>query len=83
MERLRNLLRLSPRKQKNISVYIGVAGYSAMLITGDFLVGVWSKLIAEMLRIGFYQETEAPDMVLLSWFFICSSIVIIIQNFLK
>ena len=53
---------ISPRRQKNISVYIGVAGYLAMIISGDFLIGVWSKLIAELLRIAFYRETKAPDM---------------------
>lgn len=71
---------ISPRRQKNISVYIGVAGYMAMVITGDFIVGVWSKLIAELLRINFYRETEAPDMVGLSVFFIVASIVSIVRS---
>lgn len=73
---------ISPRRQKNISVYIGVAGYLAMVISGDFMVGVWSKLIAELLRIGFYRETKAPDMAGLSVFFICASLFSIIRNFL-
>jgi len=73
---------ISPRRQKNISVYIGVAGYLAMVISGDFMVGVWSKLIAELLRIGFYRETKALDMAGLSVFFICASLFSIIRNFL-
>jgi len=74
-------MRLSARRQKNISVYVGVIGYLAMLITGNFLVGVWSKLIAELLRIAFYRETRAPDMAGLSLFFICASVIIIIKEF--
>ena len=46
-------MKLSARRQKNISVYIGVVGYLAMVISGSFIVGVWSKLIAELLRIAF------------------------------
>ena len=74
-------MRLSARRQKNISVYIGVAGYLAMVITGNFMVGVWSKLIAELLRISFYRETKAPDMVGLSLFFICASLTTLIKEF--
>lgn len=73
---------ISPRRQKNISVYIGVAGYLAMVISGDFVIGVWSKLIAELLRIGFYRETKAPDMVGLSLFFICASLITLAKEFL-
>ena len=73
---------ISPRRQKNISVYIGVAGYLAMIISGNFLIGVWSKLIAELLRIAFYGETKAPDMVGLSLFFICASLTTLILEFL-
>lgn len=75
-------MKLSARRQKNISVYIGVAGYLAMVITGNFMVGVWSKLIAELLRISFYRETKAPDMVGLSLFFICASLITLIKEFL-
>lgn len=74
---------ISPRRQKNISVYVGVAGYLAMVITGDFMVGVWSKLIAELLRINFYRETEAPDMTFLSVFFIAASLFTIISGLFK
>ena len=74
---------ISPRRQKNISVYIGVAGYLAMLISGNFLVGVWSKLIAELLRIAFYRETKAPDMVLLSVFFVVAATITIILEVFK
>ena len=74
-------MKLSARRQKNISVYIGVAGYLAMVITGNFMVGVWSKLIAEVLRISFYRETRAPDMVGLSLFFICASLITLIKEF--
>ena len=36
---------------KNLSVYVGLAGYAAMLISGEVVVGAWSKLIAEALGI--------------------------------
>ena len=74
---------ISARRQKNISVYIGVAGYLAMIISGNFVIGVWSKLIAELLRIAFYRETKAPDMVALSLFFVCASLITIILEVLK
>ena len=74
-------MKLSARRQKNISVYIGVVGYLAMVISGSFIVGVWSKLIAELLRIAFYRETRAPDMVGLSCFFIAASLITIIKEY--
>ena len=74
-------MKLSARRQKNISVYIGVAGYLAMVITGNFMVGVWSKLIAELLRIAFYRETKAPDMAALTLFCICASVITLIKEF--
>jgi len=74
-------MRLSARRQKSISVYIGVAGYLAMVITGDFMIGVWSKLLAEVLRIAFYRETKAPDMAALSLFFICASLITLVKEF--
>lgn len=73
-------MKISARRQKNISVYIGVAGYLAMIISGNFMVGVWSKLVAELLRIAFYHETKAPDMVGLSLFFICASMITILKE---
>jgi len=75
-------MKLSARRQKNISVYVGIAGYLAMIITGNFIIGVWSKLVAELLRIAFYQETKAPDMAGLSLFFICASLITLIKEFL-
>ena len=74
-------MRISARRQKNFSVYIGVVGYLAMVISGNFMVGVWSKLGAELLRIGFYRETKAPDMVGLSLFFICASLITLVKEF--
>ena len=75
-------MKFSARRQKSISVYIGVGGYLAMVITGNFMIGVWTKLVAEVLRIAFYRETKAPDMVGLSLFFICSSLITIVRSFL-
>jgi len=75
-------MKLSARQQKSISVYVGVAGYLAMIISGNVIVGVWSKLIAELLRISFYRETKAPDMAGLSLFFICASLISILRSFL-
>ena len=74
-------MRISARRQKNLSVYIGVGGYLAMVITQDFMIGVWSKLFAELLRISFYRETKAPDMAGLSLFFICASVVTLVKEF--
>lgn len=74
-------MKFSARRQKNLSVYIGIVGYLAMVISGDFMIGVWSKLIAELLRIAFYRETKAPDMVGLSLFFICASLITIARSF--
>ena len=68
------------RKQKNLSVYVGVVGYSAMVVTGEVMIGVWSKLLAESLRIAFYRETRAPDMAALSVFFIVASLVTILRS---
>ena len=73
-------MKFTARQQKHLSVYVGVAGYLAMIISGNFLIGVWSKLFAELLRISFYKETRAPDMMLLSCFFIAASIIIIIKE---
>lgn len=75
-------MKLSARRQKNISVYVGIAGYLAMIISGNFIVGVWSKLFAELLRIAFYRETQALDMAGLSLFFICASLITLITEFL-
>ena len=72
---------ISARRQKNLSVYVGVAGYLAMIVSGNFMIGVWSKLVAELLRISFYRETKAPDMAGLSVFFICASLITLITNF--
>jgi len=65
---------------KNISVYVGVSGYVAMLITGDVVIGAWSKLIAESLRFPFYRVTQANDMAGLSIFFILASLSVIIPS---
>ena len=74
---------ISARRQKNISVYIGVAANLAMIISRNYDNRVWSKLIAELLRIAFYRETKAPDMMFLSAFFICASLITIILEVLK
>lgn len=71
----------SPRFQKNVSVYVGVIGYLAMIIAGEVMIGVWTKLIAELLRISFYKEVKAPDMMGLSMFFICASLVSIATEY--
>ena len=66
---------------KNISVYIGVAGYVLMLASGSVLIGAWSKMFAELLRFPFYRVTQANDMAALSLFFITASAAIIIPSF--
>ena len=71
-----------PRFQKNLSVYIGISGYLAMIITEEVMIGVWTKLVAELLRISFYREVKAPDMMGLSVFFVCASTVSIIHRYL-
>lgn len=67
---------------KNISVYVGVAAYLAMLITGDVALGAIGKLTAELLRIPYFRQTDALDMVRLSYFFICSSVIALFLRFL-
>ena len=67
---------------KNLSVYVGVAGYVAMLVTGDVVVGAWSKLVAESLRYPYYRATQANDMAGLSLFFILASSAVIVPSFL-
>ena len=63
---------------KNISVYVGLLGYLAMMITVDVKVGAISKLTAEILRIPYFRKTDAKDMERLSYFFIVASIYAII-----
>jgi len=75
-------MKLSARRQKHISVYVGIAGYLAMIVSGNFIIGVWSKLAAELLRIAFYRETKALDMAGLSLFFICASLITLVTEFL-
>ena len=60
-------------KLKNYSVWIGLVGYLAMMITADVKVGALSKLIAEVLRIPYFRKTDAKDMERLSYFFIIVS----------
>lgn len=67
---------------KNLSVYVGLAGYTAMIVTGNVVIGAWSKLIAECLRIPYYRCTDANDMAGLSVFFIIASLFAIIGSFL-
>lgn len=69
-----------PYLLKNISVYVGVAGYVAMLVTGNVVIGAWSKLFAESLRFPFYRVTQANDMAGLSVFFIVASLCVIIPS---
>ena len=68
---------------KNVSVYVGLAGYTAMIASGNVVIGAWSKLIAEGLRIPYYRQTDANDMAGLSVFFIVASLVAIITSFLS
>jgi len=65
-------------KLKNYSVYIGVVGYLAMMITADIKIGAVSKLTAELLRIPYYRKTDAKDMERLSYFFIVASLYAIL-----
>lgn len=61
-------------KMKNYSVWIGLCGYLAMMITADVKVGAISKLVAEVLRVPYFRKTDAKDMERLSYFFIVVSI---------
>lgn len=68
---------------KNISVYIGIIAYLAMVATGDVVVGAWGKLLAEVLRVPYYRVTQAKDMERLSYFFIVVSSAVIIPSLLQ
>lgn len=63
---------------KNISVYVGILGYLAMLGMGDVKIGALSKLVAESLRVPYFRATDAQDMARLSYFFIGASIIFLI-----
>ena len=63
---------------KNISVYIGIAGYVAMIVTRDVAFGAVTKMIAESLRIPYFVQTDAKDMARMSVFFIMVSFVAIL-----
>ena len=65
---------------KNISVYIGISGYIGMLVTGEILVGAWTKLFAEALRYPYYRATQANDMAALSIFFMSASTLAIVTR---
>lgn len=67
---------------KNYSVYVGIAAYTAMILSGDVLLGAVGKLFAESLRIPYYLHTNANDMARLSYFFIFASIIAIVQRLL-
>ena len=68
-----------PWRLKNISVYVGLLGYMAMIITGDIKIGAVSKLVAEILRIPYFKATDAHDMKRLSYFFIVASTIAILK----
>ena len=63
---------------KNISVYVGIVAYVAMLVSGDVVVGAAGKLFAEILRIPYFRATDAKDMMRMSYFFIAASLSVII-----
>lgn len=67
---------------KNVSVYVGIAAYIAMLVSGDVILGAWGKLIAEILRIPYFRATDAKDMERLSYFFIVASSAVIVPSLL-
>ena len=68
---------------KNISVYIGITAYMAMLVSGDVVIGACGKLIAEVLRIPYFRATDAKDMERLSYFFIIASLSVIIPSLIR
>lgn len=65
---------------KNISVYVGITAYVAMLVSGDVVIGACGKLFAELLRIPYFRATDAKDMERLSFFFIAASLTVIIPS---
>lgn len=77
-----DLQRQFPRayRLKNISVYVGLVGYLAMILTGSISIGAFSKLVAELLRLPYFRATQARDMEYLSYFFIVASTVAIVIN---
>ena len=59
---------------KNYSVYLGIAAYMSMIVTGDIIFGAAGKLVAETLRVPYFLHTNARDMAWLSAFFILASL---------
>ena len=68
---------------KNISVYVGIVAYVAMLVSGDVVIGAAGKLFAEILRIPYFRATDAKDMMRMSYFFIAASLSVIIPSILN
>ena len=79
----RYVTRRKAYRLKNYSVYLGIAAYLVMLVSGDVLMGAFGKLFAESLRIPYYLHTNAKDMANLSYFFIVASIIAIGQRILQ
>ena len=62
---------------RQLSVVVGISAYFAF-ITGNVIAGAAGKALAEILRLPFFIQQKAWDMVLLSVFFIVVSIITII-----
>ena len=79
-----DLQRQFPRayRLKNLSVYVGVAGYIAMIASGSVAIGAASKLLAELLRLPYFRATQAKDMERLGYFFISASTFAIATSFI-
>ena len=72
---------LSPEKRRELSSVLAMAGYTAMVVTGDVMFGVWTRLIAESLRIAYFRKAKTNDMVSLSAFFIIASLIVICKEY--
>lgn len=73
------LTRNQANKARRVSVLLNLVGFS-FFVMGDVASAAKFKLIAESMRIPFYEHVEARDMSGLCLFFVCGSIVALILN---
>lgn len=75
-ERKLGLTRSESNRLRRISVVLNVFGFF-FFITGHIVLCALIKIVAEGLRIPFFEHTRARDMTGLSLFFIAGSILAI------
>jgi len=73
------LSRSQANKARRFSVALNLVGFT-FFILGDVSTAAQFKMVAEALRIPFYEHTDARDMSGLCAFFVLGSVVALIIN---